>query len=83
MWQASFQIDYSNSGICRSWYRICNHFDVQPKRGRHGNDLSQSEENTPEMRNITSFSDGEDSEGEDLMENMQKYRLLLFLFKLQ
>lgn len=25
------------------------------------------------MQNVASFSDGEDSDGEDLMENMQKY----------
>lgn len=45
---------------------------VQPKRGRHNDFLSQDEDGTVHIPPAASFSDGEDSEGEDLMENMQE-----------
>ena len=47
--------------------------DVQPKRGRRGDIINENDEEMEHLNTNVTFSEGEESEGEDLFEDMGKY----------
>ena len=47
--------------------------DAQPKRGRRGDIINENDEEIEHLNTNVTFSEGEESEGEDLFEDMGKY----------